>query len=79
MTTKAAETPAQARCPYCHSDGSTRWDNQRKWGAKAIEESTGDMVGCLALNLSDCELLDTSWGHAYTVRYCPMCGRRLDD
>ena len=28
----------QENCPYCHSDGHTRWDNQAEWGSKSIDD-----------------------------------------
>lgn len=77
MTTKTVETLAQANCPYCHSNGSTRWDNRSKWGSKVIEGNPHSTVSGLAVNISNPALLDGE-GHAYKIRYCPKCGRKLN-
>jgi len=65
----------QEICPYCHSDGSTRWDNKSKWGSKELAATTE--WHALPINLSDNSLVSTELNASFSIRFCPMCGRKL--
>lgn len=80
MTTNTAETPAQAHCPYCHSNGSTRWDNRSQWGqwgSKDIADELRTFPNELSVNISFPALFNAG-GNLYRIHYCPMCGRKLN-
>lgn len=64
------------KCPYCHSDGS-RFDNESLWGSKVIQ-GIDDFSG-LVINLSDNTLTSANAIDCYSIKYCPMCGRKLGD
>ena len=62
-------------CPYCHSDGHTRWDNRSTWGSKEILDS--EEADDLCINLSHGTLLEAYVLSEFKINYCPMCGREL--
>lgn len=64
------------KCPYCHSDGS-RLDNESLWGSKLIQGV--DDFDAMGVNLSKCQLVITNALHAFSIKNCPMCGRKLGD
>ncbi|WP_057777761.1 hypothetical protein [Paucilactobacillus vaccinostercus] len=66
----------QANCPFCHYDGS-RMDNESLWGGKLIQGI--DDFDAMAINLSKCQLVSTNALHAFSVKNCPMCGRKLGE
>lgn len=66
----------QANCPYCHCDGS-RFDNESLWGSKIIQGI--DDFDAMVINLSKCQLVSANALHAFSINYCPMCGRKLGE
>lgn len=65
----------EPKCPYCHSDGHTRWDNRSTWGSKEILDS--EEADDLCINLSHGALLEAYVLSEFKINYCPMCGREL--
>jgi hypothetical protein len=65
-----------SKCPYCHSDGHTRWDNRSVWGSKEILDCYGESNN-LFINLSSKTLLEGYAMSEFEIYYCPMCGRKL--
>jgi len=70
-----SKTEGRPDCPYCHSDGHTRWDNRSTWGSKEILDSEG--ADDLCINLSHGTLLEAYVLSEFKINYCPMCGREL--
>jgi hypothetical protein len=77
MITKAAETPAQAHCPYCHPNEE---------GKIAILEAAN---GWLVIDPESSRLISREdWDYRYDgpsgysesshINYCYMCGRQLN-
>jgi O-methyltransferase involved in polyketide biosynthesis len=70
MTTKTAETPAQARCPYCHKGKPIVDDNLAFVG---VESDAGQLW------FNSDKFVGEDEADFVTIAYCPMCGRRLDE
>lgn len=68
----------QENCPYCHSDGHTRWDNQAEWGSKSIDDYRPPKMSTSAvIDLTDNELIVNGM-NGFKIHNCPMCWRKLD-
>lgn len=78
MTTNAAETPAQARCPYCHFDhnGCTKFMDIVN-GYLVIDPESSQLI-----NREDWDYdndMESDYSMSSHINYCYMCGRRLDE
>lgn len=77
MTTKAAETPAQSRCPYCHRNGIGDVEDVRMINAwLAIDPESSELISQEVWDYYNDRLSNNS--RSVHINYCYMCGRRLD-